>query len=200
VKGKLVFVLLLVLTSVFLLVAIIVQEIVPNATSVQEKTEDAQHDVGIEWLRGEIQSVFLENRVTQIWDGRKVTYHAPFLHPMREPPSGLPGYLHWTWEAWWHIKEPCQVRYPHQFFWDSCYQAITLSHLEPSLAKDEVQSLLAKQSENGSNLIHKHSLFMDLSMGDFALCQWQRHPMMSVVMPFRPNCLSADREQSDGVT
>jgi hypothetical protein len=90
-KGKLVFVLLLVLTSVFLLVGTIEEEIDPNAAAVHEETEDAQRDAGIEWLREEIQSVFLDYRGMQIRDGREFIYHAPFLHPMREPPSGLPG-------------------------------------------------------------------------------------------------------------
>jgi len=105
----------------------------------------------LEGLKREAERVLEINQVTQErpCDGlaREVTYHVPYLHPMGNSP--LPGFLHPLWRAWWCFSEPWRVRYPHQFFWDSCFQAIALSHIDPGLAKEEIRSLLCAQDEDG---------------------------------------------------
>jgi glycogen debranching enzyme len=44
---------------------------------------------------------------------------------------------------------PSPDTYPYQWFWDSCFHAIVLSHFEPDAAKVELRSLLTKQFSNG---------------------------------------------------
>ncbi len=44
---------------------------------------------------------------------------------------------------------PCLKDYPWQWFWDSCFHAITLSHIDPSLAKAELRTLLSAQHPDG---------------------------------------------------
>ncbi|MEX0622238.1 MAG: trehalase family glycosidase [Candidatus Woykebacteria bacterium] len=44
---------------------------------------------------------------------------------------------------------PASGHYRHQWFWDSCFNAIVLSHLNIDLAKNEIRSLLKVQRENG---------------------------------------------------
>lgn len=44
---------------------------------------------------------------------------------------------------------PSHVTYPFQWFWDSCFHAIVLSHLDPSRAESEVLGLLANQQDDG---------------------------------------------------
>ncbi|HLC23888.1 MAG TPA: hypothetical protein VJL08_05560, partial [Dehalococcoidia bacterium] len=78
-----------------------------------------------DWLRTAVAGLFARNRVTRRErSGRELTYHAPSLGP-------FPG------------------RYPHQWFWDSCAHAIALCHIDISLARQEVLSLLAAQDERG---------------------------------------------------
>jgi len=78
-----------------------------------------------DWLRNAVADLFARNRVTRRErSGRELAYHAPSLGP-------FPG------------------RYPHQWFWDSCAHAIALCHIDISLARQEVLSLLAAQDEQG---------------------------------------------------
>lgn len=44
---------------------------------------------------------------------------------------------------------PSNVTYPFQWFWDSCFHVVALSHLDPEMAKREIRSLLANQHEDG---------------------------------------------------
>ncbi|MDZ4243484.1 MAG: hypothetical protein U1C57_00060, partial [Candidatus Doudnabacteria bacterium] len=44
---------------------------------------------------------------------------------------------------------PAPSTYPYQWFWDSCFHAIVLSHLNVEDAKKELRSVVAKQFENG---------------------------------------------------
>jgi glycogen debranching enzyme len=44
---------------------------------------------------------------------------------------------------------PSAVTYPFQWFWDSCFHAIVLSHLDPVRAESELTSLLANQWPDG---------------------------------------------------
>jgi glycogen debranching enzyme len=44
---------------------------------------------------------------------------------------------------------PSSETYPFQWFWDSCFHAVVLSHFDLDRAKSEVRSLLANQAEDG---------------------------------------------------
>lgn len=44
---------------------------------------------------------------------------------------------------------PSPQTYPLQWFWDSCFHAIALSHLDPDFAKRELLSLVSVQEKNG---------------------------------------------------
>jgi glycogen debranching enzyme len=44
---------------------------------------------------------------------------------------------------------PSLHKYRWQWYWDSCFHAIALAHLEPDLAKAELESLLAAQDPDG---------------------------------------------------
>ncbi len=103
-----------------------------------------------EWLEKEIKDLFGRNRVVLRRDGKQVCYHAPYLKSEIEYPSWLFGPFRWLWRPWWQVVRPLRVNYPHQWFWDSCAHAITLSHLDPELAKCEIESLLAAQQKDGS--------------------------------------------------
>jgi hypothetical protein len=44
---------------------------------------------------------------------------------------------------------PSPVHYPWQWYWDSCFTAITWRHFDPSRSRRELESLLAAQREDG---------------------------------------------------
>jgi len=44
---------------------------------------------------------------------------------------------------------PSAESYPHQWFWDSCFNAITLSHFDIEAAKAEMRSVISSQFLNG---------------------------------------------------
>lgn len=44
---------------------------------------------------------------------------------------------------------PSNVTYPFQWFWDSCFHVVALSHLDPEMAKREIRSLLVNQHDDG---------------------------------------------------
>src|SRR5688572_7180060 len=44
---------------------------------------------------------------------------------------------------------PSSGTYPFQWFWDSCFHAVVLSHFDLERAKSELRSLLANQAEDG---------------------------------------------------
>src|SRR3990172_3355516 len=44
---------------------------------------------------------------------------------------------------------PSKEHYFHQWFWDSCFHAIVLSHIDIDLAKNEIESLLFAQKKDG---------------------------------------------------
>jgi len=104
----------------------------------------------IDWLENEIKELFEKNRVTVLRDGKRVSYHAPYLRPQIEYPLWTSGQLNRLWRIWYRVMQPFRVNYPHQWFWDSCAHAIALSHLNPELAKCEIESLLSAQQEDGS--------------------------------------------------
>lgn len=59
-----------------------------------------------------------------------------------------------TGEAWNGVEYdfvcPSAVTYPFQWFWDSCFHAIVLGHLDRERARSEVAGLLANQQDDGS--------------------------------------------------
>src|SRR3989304_7032179 len=115
--------------------------------------QQAPEKVDLDWLKSQVKRTFAKNEVVQIRkkdrSSQRVTYHAPYLAANIDYPGWLPGWLRWLWKPWCQLKEPWQVRYPHQWFWDSATHAITLSHLDPELAKDEIFSLVYAQDESG---------------------------------------------------
>ncbi|OGY26747.1 MAG: hypothetical protein A2Z11_02105 [Candidatus Woykebacteria bacterium RBG_16_43_9] len=58
------------------------------------------------------------------------------------------GYSDWANTKYKYIC-PSKSHYQHQWFWDSCFHAIALSHLDLELAKNEVNSLLWAQRKDG---------------------------------------------------
>lgn len=58
------------------------------------------------------------------------------------------GFSKWTGEEYKYIS-PDRKHYPHQWFWDSCFHAIVLSHFDIELAKNEILNLLKAQRRDG---------------------------------------------------
>ncbi len=58
------------------------------------------------------------------------------------------GYSTWAKSEYKYIS-PSRDHYHHQWFWDSCFHAIVLSHFDIELAKNEIRSLLRAQRKNG---------------------------------------------------
>lgn len=58
------------------------------------------------------------------------------------------GYSKWAKSEYKYVS-PSYPHYPHQWFWDSCFHAIALSHIDIDLAKNEIRSLLKAQRKNG---------------------------------------------------
>jgi glycogen debranching enzyme len=44
---------------------------------------------------------------------------------------------------------PSQTTYPFQWFWDSCFHSVVLSHIDPKRGESELRSLLANQQPDG---------------------------------------------------
>jgi glycogen debranching enzyme len=53
---------------------------------------------------------------------------------------------------------PAPGRYPFQWFWDSCFHAVALAHLEPEAAREELELLVSVQSRSG---FLPHIIFWD---------------------------------------
>jgi glycogen debranching enzyme len=73
---------------------------------------------------------------------------------MREAVSGLYDRNRQRGHADWCNRDfdfvcPSKTTYPFQWFWDSCFHAIVLSHLDPVRAESELTSLLANQQPDG---------------------------------------------------
>jgi glycogen debranching enzyme len=76
----------------------------------------------IAWLRKEALRILDGNRQTSIsdWEGRPYDFSCP-----------------------------ANLSYPFQWFWDSCFHAITLTHLDPERAKLELATLLSAAQPDG---------------------------------------------------
>jgi glycogen debranching enzyme len=53
---------------------------------------------------------------------------------------------------------PSPGRYPFQWFWDSCFHAIALAHLDPAVAREELELLVSVQPPSG---FLPHVIFWD---------------------------------------
>jgi hypothetical protein len=53
---------------------------------------------------------------------------------------------------------PSPGHYPFQWFWDSCFHAIALAHLEPAAAREELELLVSVQPRSG---FLPHTIFWD---------------------------------------
>ena len=58
------------------------------------------------------------------------------------------GYSKWVRSDYKYIS-PSTHHYTHQWFWDSCFHAIVLSHFDLELAKNEIRNLLKAQRLDG---------------------------------------------------
>ena len=76
------------------------------------------------------------------------------LERMREAVGSLYDRNRQRGTAEWCDREydfvcPSMGTYPFQWFWDSCFHAVALSHLDPERARAEVRSLLANAQPDG---------------------------------------------------
>jgi glycogen debranching enzyme len=67
------------------------------------------------------------------------------------------GYSDWLRAPYAYIS-PARHGYPHQWLWDTAFQAIVLSHMDPLWAQREIQNFLQVQGENG---FLPHVIFWD---------------------------------------
>ena len=115
--------------------------------------QQASAAIDIDWLK-EVSFQTLHRNMVDIpaptikKPKRKRSYHAPSLRPL-EYPHHLPSWLRWLYKIWWAIKEPLEVRYPHQWTWDSCAHSIVLTHIDLEAAKQEMELLLRAQKADG---------------------------------------------------
>ncbi len=66
---------------------------------------------------------------------------------------------------------PSVGHYPWQFYWDSCFTAITWRHFEPERSRRELESLLAAQRPDG---FIGHTIFWDRPLTGGAPVHLQR--------------------------
>lgn len=78
--------------------------------------------------------------------------------------------------------QPASKLYPHQWFWDSCFIAIGLRHLDVERAEMELRSLLRGQWHNG--------MFPNIIFRDEAKYRPARDQWRSWLSPFAPNDVS----------
>lgn len=66
---------------------------------------------------------------------------------------------------------PSHVTYPFQWFWDSCFHAIVLSHLDPVRAESEVRGLLDSQQDDGfiSHVIFWQRERFEATVADYSI-------------------------------
>jgi len=118
-----------------------------------QSKQRASAQIDINWLKETALQTLDKNRVdipapTVKKPRRKRSYHAPSLRPI-EYPHKLPSWLRWLYKIWWVIKEPLEVRYPHQWTWDSCAHSIVLTHIDLEAARQEMELLLRAQAIDG---------------------------------------------------
>ena len=74
-----------------------------------------------------------------------------------------------------HVPEP--GRYPWQWYWDSCFTAISWRRFDPDRARRELESLLAAQRSDG---FIGHTIFWDRPL------TWSRRATYNVTSPDAP--------------
>jgi hypothetical protein len=122
----------------------------PEETNISQQSKE---EIDINWLKEVISDTFEGNRVdipapTAKKPHRVRRYHAPSLMPLKYP-RNLPSWLKWLYKLWWAFKEPFEIRYPHQWNWDSCAHSIILTHIDLEAARQEMELLLLAQQPNG---------------------------------------------------
>ena len=93
----------------------------------------------------------------------------------------------------YYYTVPSPASYPYQWFWDSCFHAIILSHFSPHHAKNEIFSLLSKQFDNG---LIPHMIYW--KKGKVINVNWGKDGTSSITQP--PMIAYAVRQifQTDG--
>lgn len=76
---------------------------------------------------------------------------------------------------------PSPQDYPYQWFWDSCFNAIILTHYNIEDAKKEIRSLISKQFENG---LIPHMIYWEkITETDFPVIEWGKKDTSTITQP-----------------
>lgn len=76
---------------------------------------------------------------------------------------------------------PSPHSYPYQWFWDSCFHAIILSHFNPKDAKAELLSLTSKQFDSG--MIPHMIYWKTKTKVDFPIIEWGKEDTSTITQP-----------------
>ena len=80
-----------------------------------------------------------------------------------------------------HYTVPSPDTYPYQWFWDSCFHAITLSYFDPERAKQELKLLLKGQFKNG---MFPHIIYWQrVANSPFPDIQWGKRHTSTITQP-----------------
>lgn len=75
---------------------------------------------------------------------------------------------------------PSTDTYPYQWFWDSCFNAITLSYFDIDRAKQELELLISAQFKNG---MMPHIIYWSKPPTDFPEIHWGKRRTSSLTQP-----------------
>ena len=76
---------------------------------------------------------------------------------------------------------PSPTSYPYQWFWDSCFHAVVLSHFNITGAKKEILSLVSKQFDNG---MFPHMIYWEnQNKTDFPPIKWGKKGTSTITQP-----------------
>ena len=75
---------------------------------------------------------------------------------------------------------PSPTSYPYQWFWDSCFHSIVLSHFSCEDAKKELKSLVSKQFSNG---LIPHMIYWEKVEGVIDDIPWGKDGTSSITQP-----------------
>src|SRR5476651_1919223 len=76
---------------------------------------------------------------------------------------------------------PSPDSYPYQWFWDSCFHSIILSHFDLESAKKELLSLISRQFENG--MIPHMIYWQKPEKTNFPVINWGKNDTSSITQP-----------------
>lgn len=76
---------------------------------------------------------------------------------------------------------PSHTAYPYQWFWDSCFHAIVLNHLNSDDAKKELLSLISKEFDNG--MIPHMIYWKKARRTTFPYINWGKHGTSTLTQP-----------------